>query len=200
MYAFGERWGPEANTTDKVFGFAPGNGVHDIHMNQGNSARFRGDDGVRQDGGLLMHFPAASRWVGIFLAFQSQAWRTDDVTGHAIDKVPPTAGTSPPIRILAAMVNPVGGSPEDERVLVLNASPSDVDLTGWTLADRMKHTCPVPHGPLAAGATLDVTLPRSVQLGNKGGTITLLDANGLKVDGVSYTDEQARNEGWTTVF
>ena len=54
VYAFGERWGPENGVKDKVFGFQPGNGVHDIHMNQGNSARFRGDDGVWQDGGLLI--------------------------------------------------------------------------------------------------------------------------------------------------
>ena len=38
VYAFGERWGPENGLKDKVFGFQPGNGVHDIHMNQGNSA------------------------------------------------------------------------------------------------------------------------------------------------------------------
>ena len=83
LYAFGERWGPEADVEDKVFGFRPGNGVHDIHMNQGNSGSFRGDDGVWQDGGLVLHLPAASRWVGVFLAFQSQAWHTDDTTGHA---------------------------------------------------------------------------------------------------------------------
>ena len=59
VYAFGERWGPEASTPDKIFGFRPGNGVHDIHMNQGNSARFSNDDGVWQDGALLFHFPTA---------------------------------------------------------------------------------------------------------------------------------------------
>jgi hypothetical protein len=37
-------------------------------------------------------------------------------------------------------------------------------------------------------------------LGNHGGTITLLDAAGLKVSGVSYTEQQARREGWTIVF
>jgi len=36
LYAFGQRWGPEPSATDQVFGFLPGNGVHDIHMNQGN--------------------------------------------------------------------------------------------------------------------------------------------------------------------
>jgi uncharacterized protein YukJ len=44
--AFGQRWGPEQGTPDEVFGFAPGNGIHDIHMNQGNSQQFRRDDGV----------------------------------------------------------------------------------------------------------------------------------------------------------
>jgi len=45
-YVFGQRWGPEAAVPDKVFGFRPGNGVHDVHMNQGNSGRFIGDDGL----------------------------------------------------------------------------------------------------------------------------------------------------------
>ena len=35
LYAFGERWGPEAQK-DKIFGFKPNQGIHDIHMNQGN--------------------------------------------------------------------------------------------------------------------------------------------------------------------
>jgi uncharacterized protein YukJ len=199
VYAFGERWGPEGGKKDKVFGFKPGNGVHDIHMNQGNVERFRGDDGVWQDGGLLLRLNG--RWVGIFLAFQSQAKHTDDVTGHAIaapQPEPEPEGTA--IRILAAMVNPNGGAPERETVLLLNASPSPVDLTGWTLADRTKHTCPLPPGPLAAGQTLSVTLNNGVALSNKGGAITVLDRAGLKVAGVAYTAEQARDEGWTVTF
>ena len=199
VYAFGERWGPEAGKKDKVFGFKPGNGVHDIHMNQGNSERFRGDDGVWQDGGLLVRLDG--RWVGIFLAFQSQAWHTDDVTGHAIEiPEPPPETDGSAMRILAAMVNPIGGAPERETVLLLNASPSPIDLTGWTLADRMKQTCTLPAGKLPAGQTLSVTLGNGVALGNKGGAITLLDRAGLKVAGVAYTAEQAREEGWTVTF
>jgi uncharacterized protein YukJ len=214
VYAFGERWGPES-ARDKIFGFRPGNGIHDIHMNQGNSARFRGDDGVFQDGGLLLHFPGERRWVGMFLAFQSQAWHTDDKTGHAIaGPVPtptptpiptPTPGPiplveEPPVRIMAAMVNPNGGAPERETVLLLNASPQPVDLTGWRLADRMSQTCALPSVRLDAGQVLTVPLRDNVQLGNKGGSITLLDKSGLKVFGVSYTAEQARREGWTVTF
>ena len=101
---------------------------------------------------------------------------------------------------MAALVNPVGPAPEAETITLINASPDPIDLTGWRIADRAKHTCPVPAGTLAAGATLTVTPTDEVALGNNGGAITLLDPRGLKVHGVSYTAEQARAEGWTIVF
>jgi uncharacterized protein YukJ len=202
IYAFGERWGPEATTRDKVFGFLPGNGVHDIHMNQGNSAQFRRDDGVWQDGGLLLHYPAQQQWVAIFLAFQSQAWHTDDRTGHAL----PTPGPGEPgapdhtVRIVAALVNPAGPAPEAETVTLVNASPQVVDLTGWSILDREKRRFVLEAGPLAAGDTIRVPLSSQVALGNRGGLITLLNPDGLKVDGVAYTKAQAEREGWSLVF
>jgi uncharacterized protein YukJ len=196
IYAFGERWGPE-NTADKVFHFLPGNGVHDIHMNQGNVGRFTADDGVWQDGALLFHFPAEQRWVALFLAFQSQAWHTDDETGHTLPSIP--TETDYIVRIIAALVNPVGPAPEQETVTLLNTSAQQIDLTGWAIADRMEHTH-VLAGTIAPGATRVITLPPEVQLGNQGGLITLLNAQGLKVHGVSYTKAQAQREGWTVVF
>lgn len=30
LYVLGQRWGPEPGRRDKVFGFRPGNGVHDV--------------------------------------------------------------------------------------------------------------------------------------------------------------------------
>ena len=72
-----------------------------------------------------------------------------------------------------------------------------IDLTGWRIADRLKQPLPCPPR-LEAGATLQVALRDGVQLGNRGGLITLLDAQGLKVDGVAYT--AAAPEGWTVVF
>ena len=197
LYAFGERWGPEPSTPDKVFGFRPGNGVHDIHMNQGNDGPYVRDDGVWQDGGLLIHYPGEEQWIGIFLAFQSQAWHTDDVTGHRIE-VPGGAGDGR-VRIVGALVNPVGPAPEREVVTLLNSSDADISLAGWTLADRLKNKSPLPAVSLAAGAVLQVELRPPAALGNKGGLITLLDPDGLKVDGVAYTQADAR-EGWTVVF
>jgi uncharacterized protein YukJ len=206
VYAFGERWGPETQR-DKIFGFRPGNGVHDIHMNQGNAGRFVGDDGVWQDGALLLAFPATNQWVGIFLAFQSQAWHTDDITGHTSPDVPdpgtgPTPSPSEPdhvVRIVGALVNPLGPAPEHETVTLLNASPQAIDLAGWRVADRMNRAHSLT-GTLAPGTTMVVALPPTVQLGNRGGIITLLNQQGLKVDGVAYTEQQADKEGWTIVF
>ncbi|MFF7749519.1 DUF2278 family protein [Streptomyces sp. NPDC007971] len=203
LHLFGARFGPEPHVKDKVFGFLPGNGVHDIHMNQGNSGRFIGDDGVWQDGGLLLHFPGQSRWVGIFLAFQSQSWHTDDTTGRplgGVDGTRPEPGTRP-VRIVAALVNPTGPAPEAETVTLLNASPAPVDLTGWRVVAREGGGAPVPAAaPLAPGDSRAVPLADGSRLGNHGGEITLLDAAGLKVHGVSYTAEQAAREGWSVVF
>ena len=66
---------------DPFFGFQNGRGIHDVHQNQGNIRRYQRDDGVWQDGGLLVERDGA--WTAILLRFQSQSWRTDDATGHA---------------------------------------------------------------------------------------------------------------------
>jgi uncharacterized protein YukJ len=198
VYAFGERWGPERQTKDKIFGFLPGNGIHDIHMNQGNVGRFIEQDGVWQDGALFLHLPVAERWVAIFLKFQSQTWHTDDATGHRIE---PELGGEPDgiVQIIAALVNALGPAPEPETVTLLNTSPHAIDLSGWAIADKTKQKHRL-NGTLPAGETLMIALPKSVQLGNNGGIITLLDRDGLKVHGVSYTKAQVQREGWTVVF
>jgi uncharacterized protein YukJ len=189
LYAFGQRWGPEAGIPDKIFGFLPGNGVHDIHMNQGNSQRFRQDDGVWQDGGLLLHYPAQGQWVGVFLAFQSQEWHTDDQTGHTVPELPEADHI---VRIVAALVNPPGPAPEAETVMLLNASPQQVDLTGWSILDRDKRQMMLHGGLLAPGDSVRVQVAAPVQLGNRGGLITLLNPDGLKVDGVAYPGPSRR--------
>ena len=220
VYAFGERWGPEPATKDKYFGFLPGNGIHDIHMNQGNSGRFVGDDGVFQDGGLIVHFPDQQEWTAIFLKFQSQTWHTDDRTGHAItapgptppQPQPPAPTPMPPplpplptpdepdgmVRIVGALVNSVK-SPEIEIVTLLNTSPRDIDLKGWGLLDGQKRRQALS-GVITAGGTRAIQVTAPVALSNKGGVVTLVDERGLKVHGVAYTKEQAQNPGWTLTF
>jgi hypothetical protein len=55
-------------------------------------------------------------------------------------------------------------------------------------------------GAIPGGETLRVQLTPQVVLPNRGGVITLLDAAGLKVDGVAYTGDQAAAPGTTIVF
>lgn len=209
VYAFGERWGPE-NKKDGYFGFRPGNGIHNIHMNQGNAPQFAGDNGVWQDGALLIHFPDTAQWVGVFLAFQSQSWHTDDQTGDAIasdtwptpdDRVPTTDPSGPTVRILAALVNPLAADPGHETVTLLNVGATDADLSGWSLADKNKKREPLQGIVVSPGDTTRIRLTgRHAQLSNKGGIISLLDPSGIKVHGVSYTKAQVKRQGWSLSF
>jgi uncharacterized protein YukJ len=82
IYAFGARFGPEKKK-DQYFKFTPGNGLHDIHMNQGNDKSHKGDDGVYQDGCLIFQYPNG-KYLAFYMAFQSQSFHTDNKTGHTI--------------------------------------------------------------------------------------------------------------------
>lgn len=216
VYAFGETWSEPAR--DKVFGFQPGRGIHDIHMNQGNAGRWLKDNGTWQDGGLIFHFPTTtSQWVGIFLKFQTQPWHTDDVTGNPLAipvSGPPSDTVTAPrldrfslpetgqpdglVRIIAALVNDVR-SPEVETVTLLNTSNESLDLTDWQLVDSVKRRMTLD-GVLGGGQTRIFSVRPHLELSNQGGLISLLNSNGVKVHGVSYTKEQASNPGWTIPF
>jgi uncharacterized protein YukJ len=192
IYAFGQRWGPE-NKRDQYFGFKPGNGVHDIHMNQGNSDKWKSDDGVWQDGGIIFHYPDENKWTAVFIAFQSQTFHTDDVNGHAIKEV-----VDKRVRIIAALVNPADA--EGKSITILNANPKSVTLDGWKLADRNKTKTNLA-GTLDAGEIKRIPITNGdFKLPENGGIVTLLDNRGLKVDGVSYTEMDASKKGWTIVF
>jgi hypothetical protein len=102
-----------------------------------------------------------------------------------------------PVRIIAAMVNPKGDDPRDEYVILLNKNDADIDLTGWQIVDKLNKKDIINTKIISAGDTIRITLSGAgAQLSNKGGTITLLNNNGLKIDGVSYTKEDASKEGF----
>lgn len=54
-------------------------GIHDIHMNQGNPSAggHSGSNGVWQDGGLFLYQPTTKVWTAVFIAFQTESWKTD---------------------------------------------------------------------------------------------------------------------------
>ena len=69
IYAFGSAYADSGRV----------DGIHNIHMNQGNPAgRFGRDNGIWQDGALFINLPSKSTWTAIFLAFQTESWSTDD--------------------------------------------------------------------------------------------------------------------------
>jgi uncharacterized protein YukJ len=59
-------------------------GIHDIHMNQGNPANNHGgDNGVWQDGALFISLPSKGTWTAVFIAFQTESWSTDSAGNPA---------------------------------------------------------------------------------------------------------------------
>jgi len=69
IYAFGSSFADNGEV----------DGIHDIHMNQGNPVNNHGNEnGIWQDGGVFMNLPAQNTWIAIFIAFQTESWSTDD--------------------------------------------------------------------------------------------------------------------------
>jgi uncharacterized protein YukJ len=70
--AYGICWGPK-NTPEKVFGFYPGLGVHDVHCNIENghdSSKIR--PSTAHDGALFYIFPSRKLIYGVFCLFPNQ--------------------------------------------------------------------------------------------------------------------------------
>jgi len=102
--------------------------------------------------------------------------------------------------VAAALPNPVGTDRPEEWVVITNAGPVAVDLSGWALGDLASpHRHVFPSGAiLSPGASLKVYdggvhsdgLPASsgaLSLNNSDETITLYDAHALVVDALTWT-------------
>lgn len=110
------------------------------------------------------------------------------------------------VAIVAALVNPEGreNQPDHEGrpelVYLMNRTSTGLSLKDWQLlnrsdeAHRLSADNWLPAGEVCAVTTI------SAPLSNRGGTISLLDERGIKVDGVGYTREQARESGKVIVF
>jgi len=210
IFAFGAKFpepgeAPNPRPIDNQFNTRQG--IHDIHMNQGNPAgRFANDNGVFQDGGLILRFP--NRHMGLFLRFQTQWLPTDDATGHrspnaqaippggqpapegepAPPPIPSPVG-DPDIYIERALINPAGDDVGKEAVVLGNATTEVVNISGWMIVDKNNKLEPL-QGTLAPGESLRVQLTgNGAQLGNNGGTISLVNPTGTRVHSVSYAKD-----------
>jgi uncharacterized protein YukJ len=82
IFAFGSGWDDNAPgarpDTRHYFTPDPSLGIHDIHMNQGDTGHEAVYNGAWQDGGLFIHFKSTSQWVAMFFRFQNQSLNTDN--------------------------------------------------------------------------------------------------------------------------
>ena len=215
IYVFGQSYQPRNGVLDKK-------GIHQVHMNQGNflvprHTNWYEENGPHQDGGLFFRFPDG-RWEAFFIAFASQAWQTDDVTGKptggnlqgylqgVVD--PPVEdpvdqpGTTPvpKVNIHSALVNPAGpdNNPVLEEVKVENDGPDDVDLTGWAIENQSGGTQGLTAGTkvTAAGGQVTVAAGACYLPNNRDGKIILKDNEGRVVDIAQYTKSEVREGVW----
>ncbi len=119
--------------------------------------------------------------------------------GTAQSDVPPAVPTgdetlaaapeaaAPPLRFSELFPDPVGSDTAGEFIEIHNVSASDVDSTGWKVADQSGETRTLPATMIGAGAHYSfVYAETKFQLVNAGMTITLLDPFDRTADSVSY--------------
>jgi uncharacterized protein YukJ len=178
--------------------FGTRDGMHDIHMNQGNAPHDHDEDnGVFNDGGLILRFP--DHVTGLFFRFKTQFLPTDDHGDRipGVSKEIPPGGTPvdvtpPSVYIERALVNPGGDDPGKEVVVIGNTTSSAVDLNRWRIVDKNNATETLASLAVAPGGSVSVVLSGTgAQLSNKGGTIRLVNPTGVLVHAVSYSQADA---------
>ena len=210
VFVWGAKFAGGQRPADKQF--KTKQGVHEIHMNQGNpKGPHFGDNGVFQDGGLIFRFSNPAQYVGIFLKFDSQSFQTNDRTGTPLTgadqpkPIPPDKqplpGARSPVAIVAAVVNPDGEEIGNETVTLLNTLSEAVNLTGWAIEDRDGNRDLIDGQQLRAGESKVIVLSgQGARLSNKGGAITLRDPDGMRVHSVTYSKKDAAEQGRTILF
>jgi uncharacterized protein YukJ len=181
--------------------FGTRDGMHDIHMNQGNALGAHDEDnGVFNDGALILRFP--DHVTGLFFRFKTQFLPTDangDRIPGVSKEIPPIAMPGetpdpafPDVYVEKALVNPAGQDPAKEVVVIGNLTLNPIDLTGWSIVDKNNASQSVDGVLLPAGGSVPILLSgEGAQLGNNGGTIRLVNADRVLVHAVSYSKADA---------
>lgn len=210
LFAFGSHFHDQTIRPGIDTEFGTKDGMHDIHMNQGNPpGDFEDDNGVFNDGGLILRFP--DHVTGLFFRFKTQFLPTNDANGNRIPgvskEIPPVATPGPTdpipepgdpqpafpvVYIERALINPAGDDPTMEIVVIGNTTLDAVDLTGWSIVDKNNASEALAGVLLTGGASVPVVLSgNGAQLSNKGGTIRLVNPEGVLIHAVSYSKADA---------
>lgn len=206
----GSQFATSHGQTNAVFGETPAFGIDNTHMAQGDppdiDAKLH-ENGTWHDGAIFLFSTTTDRVTAIFLAFQTQAWQTDangqaldgttgfeapryDLTGGKLGNPLPAPA---PLAELTSLNRLADGS---AQLVVANMSAQPLDLSGWKVTTP-DASLDLPATTIAPGQPLPVTLPNGFVV-DTGGILSLLDARGLRVDGVAYLGGPAT--GWSTSF
>ena len=104
------------------------------------------------------------------------------------------------VKIIAALLNPIGDEIGAESVTIINTSSQYINLNGWTIMDKNGGIESIPDCILPAGSTLRLSLGNNLRLSNRGGNISLLNPNNQVIDTVNYSENDASTEGITVIF
>jgi uncharacterized protein YukJ len=196
--------------TDAAFGYTPDTpfGLDNVHMAQGDSNDINmrlHENGVWHDGACFTWDEQAKRMTAIFLAFQAQAWHTNDQGDHLYGVTGAEApaydfakgdGTlvAPPPR--AASLTSVHRGPGGScSTVVTNMGAAPIDLSGWAVTIDAGARFALPNTQLPASQPLSVPLP-DASLDNQGGVLMLLNAANLSVHCVAYLGGDPAS-GWS---
>ncbi|NET09232.1 MAG: endonuclease [Symploca sp. SIO2B6] len=103
-----------------------------------------------------------------------------------------------PIFIAAALINASGDERLGEWVSIINLSNEHVDLSGWSLKDPQDSLA--LEGSLAPGEAMQVAPLSPIELSNQGGTISLYNQAGERIDRVKYPQQPKELENKPFIF
>jgi uncharacterized protein YukJ len=209
LFAFGSHFHDAAPKAGIDTEFGTKDGMHDIHMNQGNAPHEHDEDnGIFNDGGLILRFP--DHVTGLFFRFKTQFLPTDangDRIPGVSKEIPPSATPAdtpplpapddpqppfPSVYVERGLVNPAGDDVSKEVVVIGNTTVTSVDLTGWSILDKNNAADVLAGVQLMPGGSVLIELSgKGAQLSNKGGTIRLLNRAGVLIHAVSYSKADA---------
>lgn len=206
-------WGSKYSDSDGS------SGIHDIHMNQGNSGSFEKENGTYQDGGIVIESQNGT-WEGVFLAFATETLKTDDngdpegetfaealgdtSSSTSTDTARTSHATKGTVAIEAAVVNPRGpdrDAPAGKRetVYIQNRSSKEQSLKGWKIENGKGGSYDLGDVVLSPHSKRGFEVPEC-PLSNKGGEILLKDEKGETISEVKYSEKEARKEGRLLYF
>ena len=103
-----------------------------------------------------------------------------------------------PIFIAAALVNASGNESRGEWVSIINLSNKSVDFEGWKLKDPQSERR--ISGVLGPGAAMQIKPLSPISLANSGGSISLYNPAGERVDRVKYSVQSKALEDKPVIF